>query len=269
MLNKTLLSRVTCPAAETFLTRTSGLTGAEKARYRTLICGLVADGLWSNLVALYVLAAPNAAAAALNLCNANFTLSISNSPTFTPNRGYTGNTVSNSLIDTGLVLSTVGAPIALNSTSIGFYDLTPGTTATDVIVMGAESNSTNDLIDIFPMTDFFGLTTTVASVNEGGFVEGANTQNAGLYVASRTAVNAEAVYKNGVLIATSTGASSNLPDLSIALVGANNPASDGGPVAAPDTGAFAFIGSGLSASQVAQISARINAFATSLAINVY
>jgi hypothetical protein len=103
-----------CSQATAYLARATGET-AHPADLTTLICGLVADGVWSKLDALYVLAQQTQADAQLNLVSASYPLTgpgrASDRPvplalTFTPYVGFSGFGVG---LDTGLN-PTVGTP---------------------------------------------------------------------------------------------------------------------------------------------------------------
>src|SRR5229473_5562637 len=56
-----------CSQATTFLARTSGLSGTETTAYTNLICGLVTDGVYPSLDALYIFATNTTTTANLNL----------------------------------------------------------------------------------------------------------------------------------------------------------------------------------------------------------
>lgn len=252
-----------CAQATTFLARTSGLSGADQTRYTNLICGLNSDGVGCGTVitALYVLAAPDATTATLNLCSTSFTLTPVSSPTFTANQGYTGTGAN--YINTNLTPSTSG--LTLNSFTVGAYDLTPGTTVNDSnFIVGAGADPSGNGISIAPLVDFVGGLTTIWDINEssgnGDFAT--NAQNAGFYIATRTGSTTKALYKNNTTLGTGTQPSTALVTQPINLLGFTG----GGST---DQLAFAFIGSGVTSTQAGLISVRVNNFATALGINVY
>jgi hypothetical protein len=86
----------TCSQASTFIAANS-LTGSDATNYKNFICSLVSNGMWAKLDALYLLAAPNATVANNNLVSTSYTLTPTNSPTFTAYSGYAGNGTSSYL----------------------------------------------------------------------------------------------------------------------------------------------------------------------------
>jgi hypothetical protein len=91
---------------------------------QTYINALKAAGIFSKLDMFYLFAQPTAALAGVDLI-AGRSLSITGSPTFTANKGYTGDGVS-AFLDTGYNPSTNGVNISQNSNSIvaGFITAT-------------------------------------------------------------------------------------------------------------------------------------------------
>src|SRR5712664_2840319 len=89
-----------CSQATTFIARTSGLSGTETTAYTNLICGLVTDGVYSTLDALYIFATNTTTTANLNLISTNFGLTGATPPTFSADHGYTGNGTTQ-FLDTG------------------------------------------------------------------------------------------------------------------------------------------------------------------------
>src|SRR6266446_6451001 len=86
----TVQSVASCAESVAFIARTSGLDAAHKNNYHRLICGLVADGIWSNLDALYTFATKDQTTANLNLKSASFTAVAAGGPAWVADRGYTG-----------------------------------------------------------------------------------------------------------------------------------------------------------------------------------
>jgi hypothetical protein len=56
------------PQTTAFLARTSGLSGTETLAYKALINGLVADGVWSLLDALWIFATNTTLTASITSC---------------------------------------------------------------------------------------------------------------------------------------------------------------------------------------------------------
>lgn len=96
-----------------FVARTSGLSNAALDAYCVLINGLDTDGLFTLGDQLLVLAAPDATTAALNLLSTSFSASLSGSPTFTANAGYSKSGAT-SKVDTGFNASSSGTNFTQN-----------------------------------------------------------------------------------------------------------------------------------------------------------
>lgn len=78
-----------------------------KGLINNLISALISGGVWSRLDALWVMAAHDSQAAAVNWISGNFTAAQVNSPVFTADRGFAGNGTS-SYLNTGYVPGAVG-----------------------------------------------------------------------------------------------------------------------------------------------------------------
>jgi hypothetical protein len=78
-----------CSQATAYLARATGET-AHAADLTTLICGLVTDGVWAKLDALYVLAQQTQADSLLNLVGTSYPLAVSGSLTFAAYQGFSG-----------------------------------------------------------------------------------------------------------------------------------------------------------------------------------
>ncbi len=251
-------------AAQTtaFLARTSGLSGAEIAAYKNLINGLVSDGVFSLLDALYIFATNTTTTANLNLISTSFGLTGATPPTFIADQGYTGNGTTQ-FLDTGFIPSSSGVAYTLNNASVGVYDLTNVAGGTSHNTIGA-----NDGNQVFIANNqnasqtFFGVNDSFPSVT------GPNTTQ-GFWVATRTSSSVQAVYRNGntTALGTDATASSALPTVSIYIMAKNQ--SGSGTAFSNNQLSAAFIGGGLSAAQQQLISNRINAYMTAFAINVY
>jgi hypothetical protein len=108
-----------CSEATSYLARTAGGNeGGNAAPITALICGLVADGLWSKFDALYLPAQQNEADARLNLVSTSFTLPAS-SATFVPYQGYSHFTAGT---NTGFIPgTTAGRKFQDNNGSLGVW----------------------------------------------------------------------------------------------------------------------------------------------------
>ena len=98
-----------CPEATAYLARATGET-AHPADLTTLICGLVSDGVWSKLDALYVLAQQTQADAKLNLIGTSYSpLTGATTATFTAYKGFSAFSGADGL-DTGFDPATAPSP---------------------------------------------------------------------------------------------------------------------------------------------------------------
>ena len=118
------------PQALAYLARTvGGNEGGNGANIATLIDGLVSDGVWAKLDALYVLAQQNATDALLNLVGTSYSLtpgtfSDERAITFTPYQGYSGFI---SGMDSGFNPAAAPSPnFTQNSASIGGWGSVSG-----------------------------------------------------------------------------------------------------------------------------------------------
>ena len=188
-----------CAEAAAYLGRTTGGTeGGNAANITTLICGLVADGVWSNLDAFYVLAQQNAADSLLNLVGASYALTKVGSPTFTSYVGYGGFSVSNYL-NTAFNSTTATSPhYTQNSVNFGVWAYAinneAGTSAQIGSGPGAAVIANN--LNIF-----------YYQVNDIGSASGAPGTTKGVVAAERTNSTTTYYYQNGSATAPFTQAS--------------------------------------------------------------
>jgi hypothetical protein len=250
-----------CTPSTNFIARTSGLTNPQKTNYDTLICGLETDSVGcvtgSEMIGLYVLAAPDATTALLNLCSSSFSLVYHGSRTFSAgfsaNNGYTGDGgTSSEYLDTGIVPNTC---CALNSLSIGAY-----ITSSRTVTQTWSSIGGGDTIEY---TFIQPLTTAlfIYDINGGAFQSVANGQAKGNWIATRTGINTTAAYLNSNLTPFLTGTGNSTgPTPENIYVSALNDNSTPSRFSG-DQISFAFVGNGLTAANAKLVADRLNAFA--------
>ena len=252
-----------CSQSSSFLARASTLNNSRKILYNTLICGLVADGIWSQLDALYILAAPDETAAQLNLIDSRYTLTKHGSPTFTVDQGYTGD-ASSAYFDTGFVPSTAGGNMTLNSATLGAYVLNNRTTFQVWDALGVTDGA--NMLGLNPMIGYAGIE---VYINGSSADYGSNSSSRGSFIASRTGVSSGEIYENGAAMTPITQTSTALLGASIYLFATDRPpyalASSGDQVAAE------FFGGGLNSTQAGELDTLINNFMAALPtpINVH
>jgi hypothetical protein len=262
------LSAGRCPQASAFLTRANAVAGIDATHtiaYNNLICGLVEDGTFSKLDALYVLAtqsdggSPGDGIGKLNLIKDSFNLVGQGTYAFAPDKGVACDGVSG-FYDTQFNLATSGMAFSRDSASLGVYDRT--STTGDGAVFGAFDGTTETALYL---SSGGGLYSRINSGQDGAVA--ANTNAQGFWIGMRTSPNAVSVYRNGAEIASSTTSSNGVPPLSIYLCAANlNGTAD---LFVPDEVAAFFIGGALNKTQAAGISVRINQFMKVFGANVY
>jgi hypothetical protein len=107
-----------------FLARATNVTSTtDKTNYDTMITGLVNDGVWAKMDALYIWAAVDQTTALLNLVSSSFPGVTTGTVNFSAYHGYTGDG-STFAVDTGFVPSAGGTNYTLNSASMSVYNQT-------------------------------------------------------------------------------------------------------------------------------------------------
>jgi hypothetical protein len=249
-----------CAEATAYFARAGSLDATHIAAYNNFICGLVADGVWPALDALYVLGTQNTTAASLNLVSSSFPLTVNGSPNFLANDGYLGVDGSATVyINTGYNPSTAGGHYTLNSASIGIWVLNNAVSAHG----GFGATQGTNYANITPRySDGFAYGT----VNSSAGAVVASSDSTGLWVTSRTSsggTGALGLYRNGASVATSTGASTSIPNFNIYLLNTNFAGTAANEGAAYRE-AMAFMGGAMTATQVGNFYTRGCAFLTAV-----
>jgi hypothetical protein len=245
-----------CSQATAFLARTSGLSGTETSATTAAICGMVTDGTFALLDALYVYATNTTTTANLNWVSTSFNSTPSGSCTFTADVGYTGD-VTTCSIDSNFAPATAGGNYALNSAVLGMCDLSSRTTSQNWVEMGAQGTS----FDIIQALNNSG--NLEVNVNDSSFASTANTNAQASWIASRTGSGGHTAYKNGSSFFVATAASTSLPtgDIGIFQLGA------GGGLPSGDQLAYAFFGAGMTGVQVLAMYNRLHTYLVALGVS--
>jgi hypothetical protein len=174
------------------------VSAGRQAIVNALIVGLKADGLWTKFDRLWVLAAENTFSALIDLVGL-VTASPVSSPTFTTDRGYTGDG-STSYIDTGFNPLSATSPIyTQDNAHFSHWNLTNSTS--DQVYSGA--SNTIAAFEYFSGSAFF-------RVNDGsGGITVADPR--GHLIATRGSSASRTVYQNGSSIDTTSASSVALP----------------------------------------------------------
>jgi len=168
-------------------TITSGLDTAHTTNYTTLICGLVADGIYSKLDMLHIYATQDSVTALFNLVSSTNYNGVKNgAPTFTADRGFTGTNSSTTIyIDTGFNPSTASSPkYVLASAHISIWGATDTGQSTQGSIGSSDGSNTVELVPKF--TDNL----TYAQVNGNAFDTVASASPQGHFIANRSATAA-------------------------------------------------------------------------------
>jgi hypothetical protein len=238
------------------------VSATEEGYVDTLIKGLKADGIWSNLDRLWLLASENTHEAKIDIVNLQS--NTNHGATFTANRGYAGDGAS-TYVDSNYVPATAGGNLTLNSASFGIYDQTNNQSANGAF--GGEDTSAANRLILLTRANVF-LTYYVNSGAGDGTQNNVSTYK-GMWVMTRTGASATAIYQNGSLNNSGTAASAALTSSSLYIVGAADYNSGSLDIANADQISAAFVGGSLTATQASQISGLINAYMTSVGSNVY
>ncbi len=243
--------------ATQFFSRITDPGTTRKNAYATLIDGLVADGVWSQLDALWILAADISGNAVVNLKSSSFTLA-NNGATFTADRGYAGNG-STTYLDTGFNPSTAGGSFIQDSAHFSIWNrTTPG--ATSVVDMGVNGPAT--LCELFMQVG--GKMYGRINDNTGSPTAGVTVSDTpGHYLTERADAATTRQYQNGTLVQTdTTNASNTLPNFNFYICAGN----DSGSIFFPSTDqiAAASIGGVLGATKAAALSGRLQTYMTAV-----
>lgn len=254
-----------CQTALDFLARTSGLNQAHQDAYVALICGLVSDGLWSMLDLLYIFATADQTTALLNLVSTNFTGTANGTVSFTADVGYTGD-ASSFYISTGYTPLVNAVQGLQDSTSTGVYVLNNRTSPESSQLFGITDTVTGGVRAFQLAPNFGGTTFDALHSNSGSNTAPATIQ--GFWILSRTASDSVDVYDGAAsFFYNEANTSVGLENFELYIF-ARNLEGTADRFCSDQISAF-FVGAGLTSSQVAQISSRINTYMTTFGINVY
>jgi len=206
-----------------------------------VIVTLREQGIWVKLDCLYLLAANDSASALINWKSpGTFNASEVSSPTFTADRGFTGNGTS-SYLDTNFKPSTATSPQFVQNS--GHFGVWPRTNQQENSAdIGCNDPGSADG-GIFPRSTsdvfFYG-------VNDGFGDSVSNANSSGFFVASRTGASSLAAYRNGASLATSATSSTGVGAANVIVCARDG----GGFQASTRQEAAASIGSGLTSAEV-------------------
>lgn len=234
-----------------FLARTVGLDAPHISAYKALINGLVTDGVWTKLDALYVFATQDPTTSLLNLVSSSFSATVNTgAPAFAADRGYTS-LVGNSLT-TNFNASTAGGNYAQNSAHIMLWN-----NATTV----GDSNCQVDASASEAVYARFSDTNAYFRIQNGSAGGFTTTTAHGFYLANRSAAGAWQGYKDTAQLGTGTDASSALSNSSFFV-----PAESGGNTPSADQVSAVGFGGSLSPTDAANYNSRMRAYMTTVGV---
>ena len=253
--------------ASAFFTAASITDTTQKSAVNQLVLDLKSYGIWTKCSAIYPIVGGTATSHKFNLKNpadtdAAFRLTFSTGWTHS-STGMLPNGTS-AYADTFFIPATNGT---LNSSHISFYSRTNNTT------VGSDFGANNTLgtagatqMYIYISGEYRGISDALASV-VGDYVRYSITDTRGLFINTRTASNAQAVYQNGVSKNTNTK-TGNRTSLKLYISAQNKDNPNGVIDYSNRQCAFASIGDGLSATEAANFYTAVQAYQTTLSRNV-
>lgn len=182
-----------------FAAMTTPPTAARKTLLNNLIVGLQSDGVWTKLDWLSIMAAETAQTARVNAVTPAQVASVVGSPTFTTDRGYTGDGVGTAYLNTGWNPATAGGNFTQNSASQGVWVGTDVNSSTN-------HDAGNGLAEIISRGGTTSLTVRGNSASADSGTLPSNTSVGFSSWARSNSANFK-IYKNGSTIATPTRAS--------------------------------------------------------------
>lgn len=200
-----------CATATAFLNRTSGLDAAHISAYTNLICGLVSDGVWSLLDALYVFATKDTTTAKLNLVSSSFTATESGAGTaltFTADRGYinpgpTGGNVR--FLNTNYNPTTAAGNFVQNAAHVSAWSANSSTTTDGQPIFSYNDGGGAQTNMYLKFTDNNMYSRCNDAAGSAGF---ANSNRQGFWLSNRSSSTARQVYLNGA-VASALGANTS------------------------------------------------------------
>lgn len=223
-------------------------TYARKVTINTLIGSLISGGIWSRLDCFYVMAAADAQAARRNWITDAYNLIAINSPTFTADRGYTGNG-SSSYLNTGYTPATNGVNTTQNSAHVAAWNrkVRAGEASQIVGAAGQVHGLATRWVNDLAYSLVSGTTSQLVSPGSDGF-----------YVGNRSSGAAAELYRNGSPILSSSVSGGGLATVPVFILAQNNAGSP--DRFSTDEAAAVSLGGSLNAAAQAAYDAAVRAY---------
>ena len=224
------------------------VSGGRKTVVNNLIIGLKADGIWTKLDRLWLYAAENSQSALIDIVNLGVT-SLQSTPTFTTDRGYTGDGSSKWLI-TDFNAATASSPkFQQNDAHWGHWNNTNDSSGQG---LNGNSNTVGASFQIY-------LTALYLRCNDNAGAIAA-TNPTGLWVASRQSSSTFGAYRNGSLSETVTATSAAVNNALFLVL-------DLGAAGGSPTQVSAYsLGGGLTSTEVGNYYTRIRTYMTAVGV---
>lgn len=234
------------PDALAFFARlTNQPTDVRKKLYSDLIASLKTAGVWAKLDALYILAAADAQAARQNLVANAYNLTAIGSPTFTADRGYSGDGVG-AYLETGAPNSGF-AKFSQNDASFGFWSRSDVSgTGRDIGLSAGASIFLNGR----------NVSNIQARVNTTATPSSAVANSTGFYGGRRTGTT-HSIFKSGSILSTITDTSAATTTTTFNIL-------QGAGLYSARQGALAFIGGYIDDTQVAALNTAAATYMTAV-----
>ena len=242
-----------------YLARTvGGNEGGNGANIANLIDGLVADGVWAKLDALYVLAQQNQTDALLNLVGTSYTATIGGSTPFAAYQGFTGGA---GIIDTGFNPATATSPnFTQNSASMGVWVLNSRASGAAYYEIGNNTGVAG--AGISPFYNSGGSQTPLNDLTYPAYSGVTNAQ--GAWSLDRSASASSVYYKNGASVATMAASSTGVASTNVWILGLNNSGTTLDPTS--DQVAEAHIGASLGSAGQLALYTRLRTYMTAVGV---
>lgn len=249
------------PDAAAFITA-AGITDAtQQAAIKTLVAALKNNSLWTKMQAIYPFVGGSSSSHSYNLKNtATFQITWNGTVTHNAN-GVTGNG-STGYGDTGFNPSTQSST---NDASIGVYSRSTGTSVSSEI--GAAASTTSYTKIFCKYTDNLAYGEMWATGSGSGEISGSVTNSQGLFTITRRSSSDCEFYRNATTIGNTTGTGGGSPPNKNVYICASNDLS-GATAFSTRNIAFAFIGKGLTDTDVSNLYTAIQNFQTTLSRQV-
>jgi hypothetical protein len=247
-----------------FLDRVATQSGPRQVAYAALIDGLVADGIWAKLDALYIFAAAESATALENLKQDNYHCTVNGSPTFAADDGYTGVAASTTVyLDTGFNPSTASGNYTLNSAHASVWCFEDHEGNGSEIAMGLSTTGFG-AINVM-MIPRFNTDDAHARINEAVSTVVTVANCAGHLLGSRTSSTAGEYYLNGTSLGTSNLATDALINGNVYILG-NNTVGVGPEFGGAFKLSAASLGSGLNDTEASDFNDHLRTYMTAVGV---